>query len=489
MNSEKIVKILFAASEMYPLIKTGGLADVAGALPDALLNAGAEVRVVLPSYRGVVEQLDSVEELISLGDIGLSPAVGEVKVLQGTLSSLKTIIWLIDCPAMFERDGGPYQDENGEDWEDNMLRFALFSKAIAMLGVMGEQSGWQPDIIHLNDWQTGMVAAWLHSWNVQQPKTVFTIHNLQYQGVFPAESLARIGLPQELYSIDGLEYYGQISFLKAGLYYANQITAVSPSYAQEIQSAEMGMGLEGLLRSRRESLCGILNGVDSVQWNPATDRVLHTNYSKNSLAKRLQNRNELKARIGLRDGQGPLFGLVSRLTSQKGIDLFVEAAPALLNAGAQFAVLGSGDSDLESALLQLAREWQGEFAVEIDYDESLAHLFMAGSDLLLVPSRFEPCGLTQLYALRYGALPLVRRTGGLADTVDKQSGFLFENIDSGELQECMFTALNSYRDSLQSGSGEWEQRQQYAMEQEFGWGKSAQNYIECYRALGADLIE
>jgi len=470
------VKVLFVSSEAHPLVKTGGLGDVAGALPRSLQAEGVDVRLLLPAYRHVLQQVESTKPLFSMGDL---LGTGEVWLLQGYHPQVTVPIWLVDCPALFDRPGGPYQDEEGSDWADNGIRFSLFARAAALLGISGALTGWRPDVLHLNDRQSGFVPLWLKHWGAERPATLFTVHNLQYQGVFPKTLLSEVGLPEHFYSMHGVEYHQQVSMLKAGLYYADQLSTVSPTYANEIQSTEMGEGLDGLLADRSEQLNGVLNGIDTAVWNPQQDESIAKKYSLETLSSRAINKEQLQTTLGVSvNDEAPLFGLVSRLVPQKGVDLLLTVIPEILQRGAQLVVLGSGDSALEQWLLHLQQQWPQQVGVWIGYNEPLAHAMMAGSDVILVPSRFEPCGLTQMYALRYGALPLVRRTGGLADTVDQQSGFLFDDVSSESLAVVLHEAVDSYSDRKL-----WKQKQQYAMKQALGWERSAKHYIEIYQSL------
>ncbi|MCP4041823.1 MAG: glycogen synthase GlgA, partial [Gammaproteobacteria bacterium] len=385
--------------------------------------------------------------------------------------------------------GGPYGDEMGHDWPDNALRFGLFSRVAARFGGAKNTTGWSPNIIHCNDWQTGLVPAYLaHSRN-RRPATVFSIHNLAFQGCFSAELVPYLDLPKSSFSIDGVEFHDKLSFLKAGLFYADHLTTVSPTYAHEIRTAEFGYGMEGLLSIRFAQLTGILNGVDTGHWDPATDPLLPCNYSRNDLGGKSACKAALQKQLGLKnDPDIPVLGLVSRLTWQKGIDLLLGISGELDRQPLQLAILGSGDKTYETQLRQLAMDAPGRVEVHVGYNEALAHLVEAGSDIFLMPSRFEPCGLNQMYSLRYGTLPLVRRTGGLADSVidatprtiddGTATGFVFEGPNYAELQACILRSLLLYRQKTT-----WRQLQLNGMRQDFSWHHSARQYMELYRTL------
>ncbi len=477
------MKILFVTSEAHPLIKTGGLADVAGALPAALAERGEDVRILLPAYPQAVEKVEGLQAAHSLGEF---PGLGKVRLLEGWMPDSGVPVYLVDCPVLFNRSGGPYQDESGNEWGDNLFRFAFFSRIAAQLATIGIPAsgsqtfaGWQPDVVHLNDWQAGLVPAYLHSWGVTKVKTVYTIHNLQFQGRYPAHEFWITGLPEEQFSPNGVEFNGELSLMKSGLYYSNKLTTVSPTYAHEIQSGvEMGMGMEGILASRSHDLTGILNGIDTKVWNPETDPMLPFHFSATRLERRHQNKRYLQQEMGLpMDPEPMLVGLVSRLSWQKGIDLMIEAMPDLIiHGGVQFAILGSGDKELEQRLLSLQARWPDQVSICVAYDEPLAHRIMGGADILMVPSRFEPCGLTQMYALRYGALPLVRRTGGLADTVNHENGFLFDDATVGGVHGTLWHSLDIYKQPEL-----WRSMQRRAMAGDFSWQQSAQRYLELYR--------
>lgn len=480
------MKILFATSEALPLIKTGGLADVSGSLPPALQQHGHDVRLVLPAYRAA---LAACTDLQAVASLELTGSTAPVRVLEGRLPGTQVGLYLIDSPRHFDRPGGPYSSTDGRDWPDNPERFALFARAVCALALDQANTAWRPDLVHCNDWQSGLVPALL-SLQPQRPATVFTIHNLAYQGLFSWETFQRLELPYDLWSLHALEYHGQMSFIKGGLAFADRLTTVSPTYAQEICTPEFGYGLEGLLNYRAAVLTGILNGVDYSVWDPATDALIARHYSATDLAGKADNKAALQRHFGLpEDRNVPLIGMVGRLVEQKGIDLVVAVLARLMRNAVQLVVLGSGQPQYEQALRGAADHYAG-LGVVIGYDEAAAHLIEAGADLFLMPSRFEPCGLNQLYSLRYGTLPVVRRTGGLADTVvdagsrgrgaAQATGFVFDQASPEALHACLRRALAHY------GSADaWTRMVKRAMRQDFSWQRSAEQYLALYR----DAIE
>ena len=472
-------KILFVASEVYPLIKTGGLADVAGALPAALADT-FDVRVLLPHYPQMNLSAKACKQICELGDpFGFGP----MRLLRADHGKVKGRYWLLDCPALFERAGGPYLDESGLDHADNHRRFAALSWAGAVLAQYGHLLGWQPDLVHAHDWQTGLLPAYLAAWQQRRPATVFTIHNLQYTGRFPADTWPEIGLPAAFYTPQGLEYYGDYAMLKAGIVYSDAVTTVSPTYAAEIQTPAFGHGLDGLLQAHRDKLSGLLNGIDGQEWDPAHDRHLKAGYDVENPAGKLQNKRALQKHFGLSgDAGGPLFGVVSRLSEQKGLDLVLATLPALIDAGGQLVLLGSGDAALAQAFSAMAAQYPGQVAVHLGYNEPLAHRIQAGCDFLLVPSRFEPCGLTQMYAMRYGTLPIVRRTGGLADSVrDGETGLVFDAPEAWDLLAALHRAHALYAepDTL-------HRLRTQAMQEDFSWQRAAFGYRQLYQRLLGD---
>lgn len=475
------MKILFVASEIYPLIKTGGLADVAGALPLALREKGHDVKLIMPAYQNILEKVAPIQKTIKLGNPFNK---GDLLLLETHIPESDTPIWLLQCQALFEREAGPYIDANGIDYDDNHIRFAALSWAAASLSLQGNETGWQADILHLNDWQTGLAAAYLKSWKVKHIPIVTTVHNLRYNGSFEMNKFPDINLSSELLNMHGMEFYGRFSALKAGLVYADAITTVSPTYANEILTPEYGDGLDGTLRFMRNKLYGILNGVDYDQWSPEKDTLIQENYTLDTLEKKKINKLALLQENTLPEELNqPIFGVVSRLTEQKGLDLLLEAMPALLERGARLVLLGSGDNDLETAYLKLQDDYPQQVAVRIGYSEEYSHRLQAGVDALLIPSRFEPCGLTQLYALKYGTLPIVRHTGGLADTVfeggDKPNGFVFHDADAASLEAAMIRCYESFT----SEDDSFAEKQRHAMSYDFSWDSVTDQWVDLYESL------
>jgi starch synthase len=475
------MRVLFAASECWPLIKTGGLADVAYALPLALTRLGADLRIVLPAYRGLLDKLEQAQPIGRLDIRGQSFGVIEAQ-LPGTPLKL----WLIDAPYLYAREGDPYRDVHGRDFGDNAWRFGCFSEAVYRLG-MGAV-GWQPDVVHANDWQTGPALSWL-STEARRPHTVFTIHNIAYQGWFGREAFDFLGLPQSLWTIEGLEMYGGFSFMKGGLTAADVITTVSPTYAREIQTRDYGYGLDPVLRWRAQRLVGIANGIDMEAWDPASDPLLARRYSAASLRQgKNANRRELQQELGLTpDVDAPLIGVVTRLAEQKGSDLILGALDQLMytHPTLQFALLASGDRAQEQAWREAAARYPQRIGVQLRYDERMAHRIEAGADIFLMPSRFEPCGLNQMYSQRYGTVPVVRRTGGLADTVinatpetiadGSATGVMFDHADVGGVLYGVNRALELRRESAI-----WKAMQLAGMASDFSWERAAAEYLRLY---------
>jgi starch synthase len=429
------LKALSVASEVFPLIKTGGLADVVGALPGALLRESVEMRTLVPGYPGLIAKLGETEVAHSYAAL----FGGVARVLATRYESID--LFVLDAPHLFDRPGNPYLGPNGLDWTDNAQRFAALSRVGADIG-RGAVAAFTPDIVHAHDWQAALAPAYLHYDGGRRPGTIITVHNLAFQGHFPVALLAALQLPPQAMSLSGVEYFGGIGFLKAGLQLSDRITTVSPTYAREIMTPESGMALDGLLRSRAALVHGIVNGIDIDVWNPAKDRLLPQAYSSLRIDMRPRNKYALQQRMALNPSvDSPLFGVVSRLSSQKGLDLLLSALPMILASGGQLALLGSGEKALEDGFAAAAHAHPGSVGCIFAYDEEISHLMQAGSDFILVPSRFEPCGLTQLYALRYGATPIVTRVGGLADTV----------IDANEaaLSAGVATAIQFYPPSLE----------------------------------------
>jgi starch synthase len=475
-------KILFVTSEAHPLIKTGGLADVSGSLPKALSELSQDVRLILPNYQAIKTDKD-IRFLCSLRVDNR-----DVNLLETQMPDSDVKVWLVDYPEFYNRPGNPYVDAEGDPWSDNADRFALFCRIAVEVAMNRAGLDWQPDIVHCNDWQSGLVPALL-SLEVDAPASVFTIHNLAYQGLFPVENIQGLNIPGQLWHPEGLEFFHMLSFIKGGLVYADHITTVSPTYALEIQTATFGYGLEGLLNHRKDVLSGILNGIDLEVWNPGADPNIPQHYGQKTLSNKQHNKAELQSRFNLPINEEiPVFGLISRLVEQKGIDLIIDCLPEMLAMQMQFVLLGAGDKDYEQRMLNLAHVYPAKMAVAQGYDEPLAHLIEAGSDVFLMPSRFEPCGLNQMYSQRYGTLPIVRKTGGLADTVTDAlpetianktaTGFVFNDPYASSLMEAIKRAMILY-----SNKKAWAEIQANAMQKDFSWRHSAEQYLMLYRGL------
>ncbi|HZO44915.1 MAG TPA: glycogen synthase GlgA [Xanthobacteraceae bacterium] len=471
--------VLAVTSEIYPFIKTGGLADVTGALPLALRRHGVTTVTLVPGYPAVMKAIAQSDRVLAFDDL----FGGSASVLRANSAGLDLLV--LDAPHLFDRPGNPYTGPDGGDWPDNAFRFGALAFAAARIA-LGDIAGFVPDVVHGHDWQAGLAMAYLAYQERPRPATVLTVHNLAYQGQFPPDLLERLALPPQALSIDGVEAYGMISFLKAGLQFADRITTVSPTYAQEIQGPENGCGLDGLLRARSSDLSGIRNGIDTDVWNPETDPRIASRFGLATLPDRAPNKAALQQRFGLAPNPDALlFAVISRMAWQKGLDLLADAVPALVAHGAQLAVLGTGEPDLERRLTTLAGEHRGQVGCIVGYDEDLAHLIQAGTDALLVPSRFEPCGLTQLCAMRYGAIPVVAKVGGLADTVAdlgqgslQATGFQFSPVTREALEAALRRAANVWSDRPA-----WQALQSNAMRADVSWDEPAGEFLRLYAGL------
>lgn len=478
------MRLLFATSEVFPIIKTGGLADVSSALPVALFAMGVDVRIVLPAYRSILAQCEAPKRLGALQpfhDIGCD-------LYQTVLPGTRIPLLLVDCPMLYDRDGGPYHHPQYGEWQDNALRFGLLSKVAALLAMPNALQTWQPDVVHCNDWQTGLTPYYLHQMG-SQARSMFSIHNLAFQGNFHADWRYRLTLNDADFKPDGYEFYGHVSFMKAGLYYADALSTVSPTYAHEIQTEQFGFGFEGLLKHRSADLTGILNGIDTQVWDPENDPYLPAHYQAQNIQGKQQVKQALQTELGLKaSAHTPLLGVVSRLTYQKGLDMLATIAHELLKDGCQLVVLGSGESALEQQFLDLMHQYPGQVSVTIGYHEALSHRIMAGADIFVMPSRFEPCGLNQMYGLRYGTIPVVAHTGGLADSViggDLHQGVPREMTGFVMPQRNPWTLLVTLRQAMQlfANSGQWLQLQTQAMQQDVSWETRAQQYLKLYNTL------
>ena len=474
-------RVLSVASEAYPLLKTGGLADVVGALPAALAPYGVLLTTLIPGYPAVMKALEKTQVLHLYKDLlGV-----EARLVGGSAGGLELIV--LDAPTLFARDGGPYSGPDGKDWPDNWRRFAALGLAAADVA-RGAATDLHPQLLHAHDWQAAMAAAYLRFGEDAPTPSVVTVHNIAFPGYFPAKVFPDLGLPPEAFTIEGVEYFGGVGFLKAGLWAADAITTVSPTYAEQIREPAFGMGFEGLITARRDHVLGIVNGIDTAIWNPATDPNLASVYDARTLHRREQNRRAIESTFGLVEGGGPVFCVVSRLTTQKGMDVLVGLADTLVSVGGRLAVLGSGDAKLEAAFKAAAVRHPGHIGVRIGYDESLSHMLQGGADAILIPSRFEPCGLTQLYGLRYGCVPVATRTGGLADTIidaneaalagGVATGFLFDRATPDGLAHAIQCAISLFGDREA-----WRVLQKRGMKADFSWKRSGRSYAELYKRL------
>ena len=467
------MRVLFVTPECAPHTKTGGLGDVSAALPAALHGTRTDVRVLLPGYPAVLAACRGAREA------GVVEALGKRCVLREARLESGVPLYIVDCPELFVREGGPFQRLDGADWADNAIRFGVLSKVAARLASSASPLPWRPDILHCNDWPTALAPAYLLG-EQERAASIVTIHNLAFQGNFPAETLDALELPGALYTPEGIEFYGRVSFLKAGLVYADAITTVSPGYAAEIRTEEFGCGMQGLLERRSADLHGVLNGIDTAEWDPASDPRIAQPYDRDRLYLKAANKRALQRRLGLEENASvPLAGMVSRLTHQKGVDLVASIADEIAAMPAQLAILGKGEREHEIALVAAAARHPGRIAVAVGFNEDLAHAIEAGSDVFLMPSRFEPCGLNQMYSQRYGTLPVACATGGLADTIlDGETGFLFARPESGALATALRRALRAYADPAR-----WRELQRAAMARDFRWERAARQYVDLYSRL------
>lgn len=485
------LKVLFVVAETWPLVKTGGLADVVPALARALLAQGHEVRILMPGYRSVEEKFAGKPAGRFFDGL---PGLSRVRLIRGRLPDYDIPMWLLHCPSLYDRPGGPYVDDRGDDWPDNSLRFGMLGKVATLFASGRGLDGWKADILHGHDWHAGLAPAYAAFDPGVTAGTVFTIHNLAYQGNFDPAVGRALGVDPRAFHMDGLEFYGHLSFMKAGLWYADRLTTVSPTYARQVQTEEYGCGMDGVLRRRHEALAGILNGVDQQAWNPATDMLLPARYGAAQVTEgKARCKLELQDRFGLARGPDiPVVGTVGRITAQKGWDLLEAAAPAVLAGKAQLVMVGSGDHALEDRLRALAERHPGQVGLHVGYDEPLSHLVVAGADIFTVPSRFEPSGLTQMYSQLYGTPPVVRRTGGLVDSVTEATpasiadgsgtGFFFTAAEGNALADALNRAVALYREDAAT----WRRLQANGMARDFGWDVPARAYAQVYeQALDA----
>jgi starch synthase len=467
--------VLFVASEFADFAKAGGLADVAAALPRALRQRGVDIRLLLPAYPEVIAAGLEIRVVASLPGRGaIQPCLlGEMMTPDGLT------IYLVLAPALYQRPGTPYLTPDGTDWPDNHLRFARLSLAAAEIARGLPGLGWRPRLVHCNDWPAALTPAYM-AWAKAPARSVMTVHNLAHQGLFDAAHLAELAIPPEAFGIEGVEFHGRISFLKAGLYYADHVTTVSPTYAREMATPEFGNGLDGLVAhlAGQGRVTGIINGIGP-EWDPAHDPYLLETFDADRLAVKRRLGERLRTSLCLRAGSGPLFGITSRLVQQKGIDLVADCAEAIIARGGQIAILGTGEPAIESMLLRLVRQHRGDIGLMTGYNEAMAHRVIAASDFYLMPSRFEPCGLTQMQALRYGTLPIAHRTGGLADTIDdNETGFLFAPFNHEAFMDAVGRAFAAFGDEVRL-----TRMRRSAMARHFDWEGPATAYEALYHGL------
>jgi starch synthase len=466
--------VLFATPECAPLVKTGGLGDVSAALPQALKERGLDVRVLLPGYPAVMAASSGAREIASLEVLGQP-----VRLLEAALPTGVPLI-IVESAPLYARGGGPYQADDGDDWEDNALRFGVLSKVAGILGSGGSPLAWRPNIVHCNDWPTALAPIYLRALPAPHAATMMTIHNLAFQGVFDLDDMDVLQLPPDVLGMEGIEFYGRASFLKGGIVYADAVTTVSPTYAREIQTKELGFGLEGVLVARADSLYGVLNGIDTETWNPHNDPHLSANYGVLTLERKIANKRALKRRFGLGGGdEVPLLASVTRITHQKGMDLVAQLIPLLADFPAQIVIVGTGDREMVERLQAAQQQFPKTVGLVVGFDEPLAHLVEGGADLFLMPSRFEPCGMNQMYSQRYGTPPIANATGGLVDTIsDGETGFLINEPSVPAMIEGIGRAIAAFCDPPQ-----WKRLQTNGMTRDFGWAQSARAYSLIYERI------
>ena len=486
------MRVLQVGAEIYPLIKTGGLADVLGALPQALCHQGADLRLLLPGLPGIIDAVLHARRVCQIGPVF---GAASVTLLRAQMPYTQVPAYVIDAPFLYRRGGGPYQDRHGAEWADNLQRFGLLGWVAAQLAQGQLDPDWHAEVLHAHDWHAAMSCAYLHAHPAGEAASVFTVHNLAFQGLFPHDDWALLGLSSRYMSPSALEFHGQLSFMKAGLKFADRVTTVSPSYAREIATPEFGVGLEGVIRGRGADVSGILNGIDARVWDPTVDSALPQRYSATQMQGKALCKQALQRHFGLEPApDAPLLGVVSRLTSQKGLDLVLSVLPEVIRMGGQLVVQGTGEAALEAAFRMAAAAHPGRVGVLLGYDETGAHRLIAGADMILVPSRFEPCGLTQMYGLRYGTVPIVRRVGGLADTVRDAdqaeagpapgNGFVFDSAQPDALRDAIARAVERYRQPPA-----WARLMQLGMAENLSWDGPARQYMALYEQVGSERRE
>jgi starch synthase len=479
------LRVLFVSSEAYPLIKTGGLADVSGSLPTALKQTGVDIRLLIPGYPAVLEK---VENQRSLGNLQVYSYLS-CEVIVGTMPNSVLEVIIIKNKMLYERDGGPYINTLNQDWYDNPIRFGVLSKVASILASKTELWDWVPEIVHCNDWQSGLTPYYIRQNNTSQAKTLLSIHNMAFQGNYSRDWISRLELDPHDFQLQGYEFYAQVSFLKAGIFYADKLSTVSPNYAKEIQTDAFGFSMQGLLQIRKDDITGILNGIDLDEWNPNKDPYLLYTYNEKQLAGKAKIKAYVQKNTQLEvNNKIPLLGVVSRLTYQKGLDILLEIMPELIDLNCQIVVLGSGEKSFEEHFSAFAKQYPKQVSVTIGYNEPFSHQIMAGADIFIMPSRFEPCGLNQLYGLRYGTPPVVSDTGGLADSIcnttletvinNSATGFVMENVTKLSLLVTIKQALSVWKDKKI-----WKKIQENGMKQDIGWQHSANAYISLYNDM------
>jgi starch synthase len=458
------------------VVKTGGLGDVSAALPKALRERDIDARVLLPGYPAVMAANPRAREIARLEVLGQP-----VRLLESALPNGVPLI-IVESARLYDRGGGPYQADDGDDWEDNALRFGVLSKVAALLGSGASPLVWRPDVVHCNDWPTALAPVYLRAEPKSHAAAMMTIHNLAFQGVFEMIEMEPLELPPAALGVDGLEFYGRASFLKGGIVYADALTTVSPTYAREIQTKQLGFGLEGVLGTRRDSLYGVLNGIDTETWNPQTDPHLTSNYGVLTLERKIANKHALKRRFGLGGGdEVPLLAMVSRITHQKGIDIVTKAIPQLAGFPAHIVIVGIGEREMVEQLQAVQAQFPRSMGLHVGFDEPLAHLVEGGADLFLMPSRFEPCGMNQMYSQRYGTPPIANYTGGLVDTInDGETGFLINEPTVPALIEGIGRGIAAF-----CAAPLWKRMQTNGMMRDFSWAQSARDYSLIYERITA----
>ena len=480
----KKLNILYCSPEVTPFSKTGGLGDVAGSLPKALAGAGCDIRVITPKYAGIKESTHKLKKVIDSISFKIGKRDEAGSLYEGKLPGSKVPVYFVSCDKYFVRKE-MYQ-ENGKDYEDNLERFSFFSMMVLH---SIEKLGWQPDVIHCNDWQTALIPLYLKTtFKEKKIGTLFTIHNIGYQGLFDKEKLSLTGLDLDIFNIKGIEYFGKINLLKGGIIFSDIVTTVSPVYSKEIQTKDYGYGLEGVLKERSKDLYGIINGVDYDEWDPSSDDHISVRYSIKSIGRKKGCKKDLQKNCGLPLTDRPVIGMISRLDDQKGLDILVEIMDELMHLDIQMVMLGTGKTIFHNILKKFKVKYKDKLSVNLFFDNTLAHKIEAGSDLFLIPSKYEPCGLSQLYSFKYGTVPVAHKTGGLADTItdytpstianNKATGFLFSRYSPDDLLKAILLSLSVYEDKQT-----WKKIVTAGMKSDFSWKRPAKEYVRLYKEV------